>query len=285
MSLQVVNIRKRRLHESSCLFCDEPDNLVQKPKPQSFENIQKAADRRKDHISETIKNNIDFTEQNCSWHRTCMASYISEEKIRRREIALQKQENMPMSTPSAVEASVSGTELVRKSSRASLKFEKDSKCLICGKQTRNKNKFSSEISAAEQILNTVRKKQDDVFTKISTCVHPVYLFVLEVRYHKHCYRDYLRLPSNSENPAGRPSKKIPHEILVEAFEKMIHEIEHQLTSHSFEMSLLAQRVAELTEIEDAVVETCTLKSLLIDKYGEKVYFLIQAIDQNHRWLL
>ncbi|KAL3268808.1 hypothetical protein HHI36_007904 [Cryptolaemus montrouzieri] len=111
-----------------------------------------------------------------------MASYISEEKIRRQEIALQKQENMPMSTPSAVEASVSGTEPVRKSSRASLKFEKDSKYLICGKQTRNKNEtlyLCSEISAAEQILKTARKKQDDVFTKISTCVHPVDLFAME----------------------------------------------------------------------------------------------------------
>ncbi|KAL3274866.1 hypothetical protein HHI36_019648 [Cryptolaemus montrouzieri] len=38
------------------------------------------------------------------------------------------------------------------------------------------------------------------------------------------------------------------------------------------MSLLAKRVAELTEIEEAVVETRILKSLLIDKYGEKVSF-------------
>ncbi|KAL3282437.1 hypothetical protein HHI36_005624 [Cryptolaemus montrouzieri] len=84
--------------------------------------------------------------------------------------------------------------------------------------------------------------------------------------------DSVVLVFTTDNPASRPSKKRPHEILIEAFEKMIHEIEHQLTSLSFEMSLLAKRVDELTEIEDAVVETRTLKSLLIDKYGEKVLF-------------
>ncbi|KAL3273107.1 hypothetical protein HHI36_014561 [Cryptolaemus montrouzieri] len=175
-------MEKRRLNESLCLFCNTKNNLVQKLKPQSFINIHKAADRRKDHISEKIKNNIHFTEQNCTWHRTCMASYISEEKIRRRVLALHKQENIPISTLSAVKANVSSTQSVRKSSRAALTFEKDSKCLICGKQTKYKNKilyFCLEIFAAEQILNTARKKQDDVFTKISTCVHSVDLFLQE----------------------------------------------------------------------------------------------------------
>ncbi|CAH0552552.1 unnamed protein product [Brassicogethes aeneus] len=108
MSLQVTNVKRRRLNEMSCLFCDETGNLVEKPKPQSFVNIQRAADRRKDDIK--------------------------------------------------------------------------------------------------------------------------------------------------------------------AFEKLIDEIKHQLTSHSFEVSLLAKRLAELTEIEDAVVENRVMKSLLIDKYGGNVLF-------------
>ena len=69
-----------------------------------------------------------------------------------------------------------------------------------------------------------------------------------MRYHKHCYHDYLRLPRNSENPTGQPSSKIPQEILHNAFNKLIDEIKDKLPSHSFEVSFLAQRLAELTNI-------------------------------------
>ena len=54
MSLQVTNIKKQKLNAISCLFCDGTDNLVNNPKPQSFLFIQRAADRRKDDISEKI---------------------------------------------------------------------------------------------------------------------------------------------------------------------------------------------------------------------------------------
>ncbi|CAH0564652.1 unnamed protein product [Brassicogethes aeneus] len=99
---------------------------------------------------------------------------------------------------------------------------------------------------------------------------------MKVKYHKHCYRDYLRLPRNSATPAGRPPNKIPHYVLIEAFEKLIDKIKYQLTSHSFEVSLLAKRLAQLTEIEDAVLENRVMKSLLIDKYGGNVLFLYSS---------
>lgn len=276
MSLQVTSVKRRRPNENSCVFCDQTGNLVEKPKPQSFVNIQRAADRRKDEISEKIKNNPDFTEHNYSWHRTCMASYISEEKIRRRELALFKQENESIPTPST-EASASGTKRDRMLSKRHAHYQgnKDRKCLICGKKTRNKNKtlyLCSEMSAAEQIFNTAKKRLDAVYTQISTCECAADLFAMEVRYHKHCYRDYLRVPRNAEIPAGRPSNKIPCDILLNAFEKLIDEIKHQFTSHAFEMAYLAKRLAELTEIEDAVVENRAMKSLLIDKYGDQLVF-------------
>ena len=63
---------------------------------------------------------------------------------------------------------------------------------------------------------------------------------------------------------------------MEAFEKLIDEIKDRFSSHSFEVSFLANRLAELTEIEDAVVENRVIKSLLIDKYGENVLFSYPA---------
>lgn len=87
-----------------------------------------------------------------------------------------------------------------------------------------------------------------------------------------CYSDYLRLPRHSGNPAGRPSSKIPQEILQNAFDKLIDEIKDKFSSHSFQMSYLAERMAKLTELEDAVIDNRVVKSLLIDKYGEKILF-------------
>lgn len=47
-------------------------------KLQSIASIQKAADKRKDYISEQIKNNTDFIKPGCTWHTSCMVSYINE---------------------------------------------------------------------------------------------------------------------------------------------------------------------------------------------------------------
>lgn len=110
-------------------------------------------------------------------------------------------------------------------------------------------------------------------TEISTCQQPKDLFVIEVRYHKLCYHEYFRLPRSSENPAGRLSSKISLEIIHSAFEKMIVEIKDKFSFHSFAMSFLTlQRLAELTTIEDAVIENRVVKSLPIDKYDGGILF-------------
>lgn len=268
----MTNVTRKRPTELSCLFCDATGGLIKEPQLQSFISIRKAADRRKDKVSEKIKNDPAFAALGCSWHRTCMASYISEEKIRRREIKLAKEE--ALSTVES-ETSDSGSRDIRRSSRRSSDVDQPEKCLICGNLTKNKDKqlfLCSELRAAQQIFNIAHTKQDDVYIKISTCVQPEDLFAMEVKYHKICYRDYVRVRTKSDNPVGRPSSTIPQKILMEAFEKLIDEITDQFSSHSFEISFLAKRLAELTEREDAVVENRTMKSLLISKYGEKILF-------------
>lgn len=58
--------------------------------------------------------------------------------------------------------------------------------------------------------------------------------------------------------------QIPHDIHTKMFEKLTDEIKHKFAYHSFEVSLLAKQLAELTEMEDAVSESHVMKSLLID---------------------
>ncbi|KAG5878174.1 hypothetical protein JTB14_026075 [Gonioctena quinquepunctata] len=80
------------------------------------------------------------------------------------------------------------------------------------------------------------------------------------------------MPRNSTKPAGRPSNQIPQEILHDAFEKLIDEIRGQFSTHSFGVHFSAQRLAKLTNIEDAVIENRVVKSLLIDKFGGNILF-------------
>ncbi|CAG9561075.1 unnamed protein product [Danaus chrysippus] len=123
----------------------------------------------------------------------------------------------------------------RSSSREPAALKKSSKCIFCKKVTRNQDKqlhLCLEISAAEKIFSTARRKEDHVFTELSTCQRPEDLFAIGVRYHKHCYLDYLRLPRSSELPAGRPSNQIPKEILINAFDKLIDEIKDRLPTQS-----------------------------------------------------
>ncbi|KAG5878173.1 hypothetical protein JTB14_026074 [Gonioctena quinquepunctata] len=95
--------------------------------------------------------------------------YLSEGKIRRREISLCKEDEKEESA-STSEASVGlHSRKSRSSSRTPAEVKKSLKCLICRKLTRNKDKqlyLCSEISAAEQILNTARSKEDHVFTNL-----------------------------------------------------------------------------------------------------------------------
>lgn len=149
MSFEVVNLKRKRLNELYCLFCEETTNLVKEPKLTTLLSIKKAADRRKDDISEKFerKYNPDSTKQDFSWHQNCLASYISEEKIRRREISLYKKEEASSSTS---EANVSDTPKFRLSSRQREVKGEGLKCLICKKLSRQKIQSYSCVPSFQQ---------------------------------------------------------------------------------------------------------------------------------------
>ncbi|KAG5865673.1 hypothetical protein JTB14_025306 [Gonioctena quinquepunctata] len=94
MSLKVINMKRKRPNEQLFLFCDKSNDLVKEPRSSTLLNFEKAADRRKDNITEKFSNlyNPDSTRQEFSWHQGCLATHLSEEKIRRRKIALCKEE-------------------------------------------------------------------------------------------------------------------------------------------------------------------------------------------------
>lgn len=48
----MVNLKRKRLNELYCLFCEETTKLVKEPKSTTLISIKKAADRRKDDITE-----------------------------------------------------------------------------------------------------------------------------------------------------------------------------------------------------------------------------------------
>ncbi|KAF5305048.1 hypothetical protein FQA39_LY09310 [Lamprigera yunnana] len=132
MSLEVVNFKRKKPNEQFCLFCDNSSDLVKNPRPGTLLHIKEAANRRKDSISEKFSKlyDPDCTKQEFSWHQDCLATYISEEKIRRREIALYKEEEEVSASTSKANVEEL-TPKSRSSSRTPAALKKSFKCIFC----------------------------------------------------------------------------------------------------------------------------------------------------------
>ncbi|KAF5281811.1 hypothetical protein FQA39_LY05025 [Lamprigera yunnana] len=145
MSLEVVNLKRKKPNEQFCLFCDNSSDLVKNPRPGTLLHIKEAANRRKDSISEKFSKlyDPDCTKQEFSWHQDCLATYISEEKIRRREIALYKEEEeVSVSTSKANVEEL--TPKSRSSSRTPTALKKSLKCIFCKKKAKEEETAHGE---------------------------------------------------------------------------------------------------------------------------------------------
>ncbi|KAL3284561.1 hypothetical protein HHI36_018718 [Cryptolaemus montrouzieri] len=127
MSLEVINMKKRKSNEQFCLFCDNSNDLVEEPRSKTLLNIKEATDRRKDSISREFSKlyNPDSTKQEFSWHQGCLATHTSEEKIYKEEEASAIVEKR---TPNSCS-----------SSRTPTAREKTLKCIFCKRVTRISN--------------------------------------------------------------------------------------------------------------------------------------------------
>lgn len=132
------NKKRKRVDASlPCIYCDEVEGTVLKPKYESYITIQKAGSRRKDNIKK--KFDLLFidskkADQTFSWHRECFATYTSEEKIRRRELVLTKDlsvNNEVNNLEKQPESSSSQPIKLRQSLRSKHDCC-DDKCFICG---------------------------------------------------------------------------------------------------------------------------------------------------------
>lgn len=274
MSFLVVP-KKRKYSDDTlpCIFCEIADNVVNNPKPDTYIIVQRAAYRRKDEAAIRFENlfNSSLDKQTFSWHRTCYASYTSEEKIRRREIQLHKQDEN-LQEVQLTEPSTSSTIYTPRRSTRNLENDSDL-CIICGQLKKYKVKATyvlSDHDAAEKFLTVARLKMDDVFKKICTFDSVDCLLAQRVKYHKFCYKSYLYIPENSNNKGGRPSVKIPDDIVNKAFEDLLKEIEILLcNSTAYELSFLTKRLNSYIENQELSANNEITKDLLIKKYGEK----------------
>lgn len=172
MSFSVVP-KKRKYSEDTlpCIFCDVPNKVVKNPKPDTYITVQRAAHRRNDDAAIRFAKwfNSSLDKQTFSWHRTCYASYTSEEKIRRREILLHKQEENLQEIQSTEPLTSSIIHTPRRSTRSP---ENDSDlCIISGQLKKNQVKATyvlSDHDAAGNFLTVARLKMDDLFKKICT---------------------------------------------------------------------------------------------------------------------
>lgn len=204
MSFSAVPIKRKCLEVNSinslpCIFCNNVDNVVQQPKAESYVTIQNASLRRKDEITKKFESlyNSNLNKQKFSWHKSCFATYVSEQKIRRREIELQKEvTNDENATCSELSPSTS-----QRSSRQKMDPTVTSKCVICNMGKKNQTSTTFTLSSpvcAEKLLTGSRSKLDDVFTTICECDSVEKILARNFRYHKDCLKNYLCIKKNHQ---------------------------------------------------------------------------------------
>lgn len=185
--LVVPKKRKHSDNDNVCVFCGEPNNLIGQPKSETFLTIKRATERRKDDAAKRffVLYHPDEEIQTFSWHNACLSTYVSEEKIRRREKSLEKQVDYPeQESEECSPSTASARQCSRRNSKGiDLKYT----CIICCHKTQKKDNklfLLSERPAAETFFLVANDKTDNVYTRICTCNTVDDLFALEVRYHK-----------------------------------------------------------------------------------------------------
>lgn len=276
MSFQIIKKAKLSAGDLQCLFCGDCENVVEEPQAISFETIKNATIRRNDEIKEKFDNlyNSNLVKQPFSWHRACYASYISEEKIRRREILLRKQEEDAALLDAEVEESQADSSgVLRQSLRKHLPFD-ISVCIFCNNLSKKKETellTVTQLGTAQKIFDISRRNNDHVFTRTATCVSATNIQALKLKYHRTCYLEYNRNDSRkSDNLPGRPPTTM--EILQPAFDQVTNEIEKQSACSCFELSYITNKIVELIKDDNIYVDNKQIKELLVKKYNDNVMF-------------
>lgn len=191
MYFSKVPLKRKSLENSlTCLFCNDLNNIVQNPKAESYLTVQKATFRRRDDVKSKFDSMYDSNaiKQTFSWHRTCFSNYVSEEKIRRREIELQKTINETVTSPTTPTSTefCERSQMKLRSLRDDINNKVESKCIICNQFKKDGVTSTYVISnrdCAEKLMISARSKMDHIFTKISIYDNVESILAQELRYH------------------------------------------------------------------------------------------------------
>lgn len=274
MEFPLTNTKKRKLFDSKlCLICQETteDSLVKNPKQESFTRIKEASIRRQDSIF-TI---LDSVQGDCDYkyHRSCYSVYTSKVNISRKE----KQvlcEKTPPTEPSEL---LKPTPVVTRSVLPPCDYKK---CIFCQKITKKKVSTIyrvSEEQRAIKLLKICRERQDDVFTRLSTCYDAKDIFAADIMYHKLCMLSYF----NEQASSSHVFVKEQQLTVEDAFSSLVLEIDDNLKIKCLELSSISSRLKNIC-IEkgiDVSIDNRLTKKLLLQKYGECLFFSKPA-DQS-----
>ena len=278
MSLELTNPptkQQKCLDLSLCIVCQSSSGkgIVQNPKPMSFQKLKLSAERRHDtRLCDRLKA---ATEENCTplWHRSCFCNYANERNVSIAEkIAASKEDE------SHEKSACSSREIASTvTTRASIGWKTDmKKCIFCQKQTKKKKSKLYRIceeTMAQKLLETCRREQDEIFTRLCMCNDVKDIFAADVLYHDACRREYF----NQKGIFVSSDKKC--DILMEAFEMLLKEVDEELKTTAFELAFLSRRLKDLISTSAGEEESLNIrvdnkvtKKLLVDHYGEQILF-------------
>lgn len=263
-----VKKKKKEFDYDLCLFCQEKNDgsFVKNFKESSLDNVMQASIRRQDSINSLLIN--DETKDLCKWHRNCYSVYVSKQNVGRCEkrlLAKQNEESLDLDSTDKELPCTSNT-LVTRSVVPKCDFKK---CIFC-QQTKKKGDRQtfrlSEVEAARRLLALCKERQDNVFVRLSTCTDENDIFAADVLYHRKCFLEY---GYEKEKSVSDQKQNI---ILDDAFTKLILEIDEDLNEKCFEVSFLTERLRQLSNCDELIINNRVTKNLLVTHYGESLLF-------------
>lgn len=264
-TVKLANSRKRCRDDSKdinlCIFCKKVKSSLQLCSSENgIKNIKSASEVIGDDVLKSIKD-----EKNIKYHMVCYRPYILKGKR-----AEKKQEEDAEETSSEEEGNT-GTQQQRQKSRLRLS-EQIKKCTVCNKfKIKGDPKLYRvcEKFRAEQLLKASRFYLDSVFQRIGTLEDINSVFAADIHCHKNCIRKYiLNYQRDIEKDAAEEIAS--SEGLTESFTTFLATLQFETKGYS--ISYLRNEFNDKYLSSDIHISNRKMKSLLIEHFGDGIYF-------------
>lgn len=287
--------KKPRTQGTACIICDkrldvEADrrNIVLQPKLEGLQTLLAASEKRKDSFYAkifSIRDDILSGEIKIAFHRTCRASYTSEQNLK-----FVKTES-PKPSSSAASEEAQGSRRLSRAETSTFDISRD--CFVCDKVYKKGEKLTpittgTGESTRQHMLRAAEQRHDHRMR--ARMLFYTELFASDAKYHRTCYTHYIseRNIRAAANKAAKATQEVVHEMPQstsdEALRLLCIEMSSTVFSRKKSVVFLSELQSRFTEIlrektgesDRSGFTSWRLKEKLKAHFGDRIIFIPQS---------